>query len=588
MKKKKTTLFIALGIGLFIFVLWLFLDAFRGPENKMLDYKFANRGARNPAADIVIVDIDEASIKHFGRWPWTRTVHAAFVDKVTAMGAKVIMFDSLFTEPENDRPLADNEFSKSIRRSGVVVLNSFFQGDEKSGNKWANPVMPIDKLAKYSDVGFANNPPDLDGILRRTRILVEVDSGIITSFGLAGLSVFLNQDPVTVYNERKVPGGEFLINYYGTNKVFPYISYMDVMLGNVPPEKFRDKIVLVGATAAALYDLKATPFSSSFPGVEVHATVMSNILQGNYLRPWPSEITGLLILSFALLAGLVLGRLSPLWGGVATFVIFFGYYFTTNMLFSAKNIYAEFLAPAASLALSYVGVLFFRFITEEKEKRYLKKTFSQYLSPAIMEKILSDPSYLVLGGQKQNLTVLFSDIRNFTTMTEEMKSEDLVAQLNEYLSEMVKVVFKHDGTLDKFIGDAVMAFWGAPIPQNDHHFRAVLCAAEMHEQLKKLNDKWAAEGKRRFDIGIGVNSGEMTVGNMGSKEKMEYTVIGDNVNIGARLESLNKEYGTTTIISDSTYQVVKDIVEVKPLGASIVKGKTKEVQVYAMLGKKNN
>ncbi len=232
--------------------------------------------------------------------------------------------------------------------------------------------------------------------------------------------------------------------------------------------------------------------------------------------------------------------------------------------------------------LCYVGIILYRFFSEEKEKKYIRKTFGHYLSPHVMDEILKDPTRLKLGGEKQHLTVLFSDIRGFTTLSEKLAPEEIVCVLNEYLSDMVKDVFNNDGTLDKFIGDAVMAFWGAPIAQNDHQLKAVRCAIDMVRSLRALQKKWQEEGKPIFHIGIGINTGDMVVGNMGSMDRMDYTVIGDNVNLGARLEGLNKEYGTEIIISETTYDSVKDSISANYLGEVKVKGKEKAVKIYGV------
>ncbi|OGS17574.1 MAG: hypothetical protein A2219_01340 [Elusimicrobia bacterium RIFOXYA2_FULL_50_26] len=584
--QKNAVPIIAIGAGFFVLFTWS-LGWWQSLENKTLDYRFKIRGHVKPVSDIVIVTADEESIKALGRWPWTRSVHARLVDRLTKLGAKAIIFDILFTEPEVEHPAADRAFAAALRRAaGRVVLNNFFQN---LSGKLTDPLMPIAPLLKHSRTGFANSFAETDGIVRWQKLFTDYEDGIMPHLSVAGLSVFLGKPFVEIIKEAGIPMNgynEMLINFYGGYDCFPYYSYYKVLNGDISDNRFQNKIVLVGGTATALFDQTAVPFIHVFPGVEVHATVMSNILRGEFLRPWPKPFTFLLIVACAFLSAFLLSSMSPLWGGVSALSILAGYFFATYFLFAARFVYAEFMAPAASLTFSYVGTLFYKYIVEEKEKRHIKKTFGQYLSPRVMEQVLSDPGYLKLGGQKQNLTVLFSDIRNFTTMTEASDSVELVSQLNEYLSKMVEVVFRHDGTLDKFIGDAVMAIWGAPIPQNDHARRAVHCAIDMLEELDKLNAKWKAEGRSPLEIGIGVNTGDMIVGNMGSKEKMEYTVIGDNVNLGSRLEGLNKEYGTHIIISDATYQAVRDMVEARHLGDVKVKGKTKAVEVYAVLGKK--
>lgn len=586
MKKNKfATVLIAAGIGFVILVFWVarLLD---GLENRYLDGIFNLRGPIAPSSEIVIVSFDEDSLKVYGQWPWDRKYHAQMVDRLTAAGAKSIVFDVTFPEP--DKNGSDEIFKEAIRRSGIVTVASYFTYD--SGGNPISVLQPIPAVQQTAHIGFANIMAEMDGVCRRIPLFKVYKEKPIQSLAMTGLAVHLGQPADKIISERKVALDEYnelLINFSGGYETFPYYSFCKVLDGQVPVEKLKDKIVLIGGVAAGLFDFKAIPFSPMFPGVEIHANTMSNILLGNSMRPWSANWTFLLIIVFALFSGFVSGRQSPLNGGIVTLVLLIGFFTVDYMLFKLNNIYAEFVAPASSLAFSYVGVLFYRFMTEEREKRKIKKTFSQYLNPKIMEKVLNDPSYLKMGGHKENLTVLFSDIRGFTTITESLPAEELVSQLNEYLSKMVEIVFKHDGTLDKFIGDAVMAYWGAPIPQNDHPIKGVMCAIEMHKELKILQDKWTAEGKKYpFNIGVGVNTGEMTVGNMGSKEKMEYTVIGDAVNLGARLESATKEYHAKIIISEVTYNAVKELVDAKHIDSVKVKGKTKPVDIYAVLGKK--
>lgn len=581
-KRKLTTLLITSGAGLLILLLWWF-NALQGLESKSLDYRFRIRGPIAPSPEIAIVAFDEESFKSMGRWPWPRQDHAKVVEQLTRAGARAIVFDMLLPEPDKEHPESDLALARALGTAGRCVIASYYTYD---GNGTPTGfLMPIDNLASRALVGFANIMPEYDGVCRKIPLYQVYKEKLVPGLALAGLSVYLKQPVEQILAEKKIAldqYNEMGINFSGGYESFPYYSFIKVLNGEVPAEKFKDKIVVLGGTASGLFDLKPIPFSPTYPGVEIHANTMSNILLGNFMRPWPMWVVPLLIIVFALVPGFMLNRLSPLYAGLGTAAVFVLFTIGAYVLFTRTQ-YLEYVAPAFSLALSYVGVLFYRFMTEEKEKRHIRKTFSQYLSPRVMDKILSDPSYLKLGGQKQTLSVLFSDIRGFTTITEALPAEELVALLNEYLSKMVEVVFRHDGTLDKFIGDAVMAYWGAPIPQNDHPRKAVLCALDMIDELKKLQEKWQAEGKRQFEIGIGVNTGEMTVGNMGSKEKMEYTVIGDNVNLGARLESETKNYASRIIVSEMTYQAVKDMVEAKKLGSVKVKGKTKPVEIYSVL-----
>ncbi|MFH1368672.1 MAG: adenylate/guanylate cyclase domain-containing protein [Elusimicrobiota bacterium] len=586
-KGKLTTLLISLSVGFLVIVLWIF-GLIRGLENKFLDSMFTLRGPIKPAEEIVIIAFDEESFKQLGRWPWTRVHYAKVVDMLTQAGAKSIVFDVIFPEPESEHPGADETFARAAKNSGKVVLASHFSYDIE-GNP-SNFIMPVPVLQQEAYMGFANIMAELDGVCRKIPLFKVYKDKVVPSLATAGLAVYYNQPPEKLIADKKVildEYNEMLVNFSGGYETFQYSTFSYVLNGIIPASNFKDKIVILGGTASGLFDFKAIPYSPMFPGVEIHANTMSNIILGNFLRPMPSLMTLLLIIVFVLFSGLVSGRLAPFRGGIVTMGLLAGFFVVVFVLFKSRYIYAEFVAPASGLTLSYVGVLFYRFMTEEREKRKIKKTFSQYLSPKIMEKVLNDPSYLKMGGHKETLTVLFSDIRGFTTITESLPPEELVAQLNEYLSKMVDVVFKWDGTMDKFIGDAVMAYWGAPIPQNDHPIRGVMCAIDMHKELKILQDKWNSEGKQFvFNIGVGVNTGEMIVGNMGSTGKKDFTVIGDNVNLGARLESTTKEYHAKLIISEATYDIVKESIDAKHIGSVKVKGKTKPVEIYAVLGKK--
>jgi len=585
-KKKITSLLISACATLLVLAVWWF-GLFQGLENKSIDLRFKIRGQIKTASDVVIVAFDEESFKTLGRWPWPRQLHGKVVEQLTRAGAKAVVFDMLLPEADKEHPDSDRYFEDAVKKSRRVALASYFQYDSE-GNP-INFLLPIDRFKKNTVIGFANIVPEIDGVCRKIPLFKGYKGEIIPSLALAGLSIFLGEPADIIIKSRKIEVDEYyemLINYAGGYESFPYYSFCRVLKGEIPAEKFRGKFVMVGGTASGLFDFKPIPFSPTFPGVEIHANTVSNILLENYLRPWPAYATFLLIALFAMLPGLVLNRFSPLYAGIITVATLTGYFFLTYFLFVSKFVYAEFVPPAFGFIFSYVGVLFYRFMTEEKEKRRMKKTFGQLVNPRVLEKMLNDPSYQKVGGHKELLTVLFSDIRGFTTITETLPPEELVPHLNEYLGKMVEVVFRHDGTLDKFIGDAVMAIFGAPVPQNDHAKRAVLCALDMIDELVKLQEKWRTEGKPVFDIGIGINTGEMTVGFMGSQEKKEYTVIGDNVNLGSRLEGLNKEYKTHVIISDSTYQHVKDFIEARSLGSVKVKGKTKTVEIYEVTGRK--
>ena len=284
-----------------------------------------------------------------------------------------------------------------------------------------------------------------------------------------------------------------------------------------------------------------------------------------------------------LVTGLVLPRLRAIFSVLLIGVLFFGYLMASQKLFVQKGIWLNAVYPLLTMVIVYTAVTLYRYIVEEREKRKIRGAFSFYVTPSVVNEMLKNPDKLKLGGDKKELSVLFSDIRGFTTLAEEMEPEALVNLLNEYLTEMTDIVFEFDGLLDKYIGDAVMAVWGAPLEQTDHPERACRTALKMLDRLTKMQQQWEAEGTPRLDIGIGVNTGPMVVGNMGSERRFDYTVMGDSVNLASRLEGINKEYGTQVVISEFTYERVKDDFFCRELDAVRVKGRAKPAKIYELV-----
>jgi len=394
------------------------------------------------------------------------------------------------------------------------------------------------------------------------------------------------------YIIRTNSDGRTLINFAGPSQSYPHYSMADVIDGTVPASKFRDKIVLVGATAVGIGDLRITPFQSSdYMGVEIHANVIDNLLhiaepgRGFLSRGSNEEMIDIFfILAFGIGMGFAFARLKPLYSTfsvVAALVAFVG---IAYMAFSHWGMWLYLVIPAGTLIVNYGGITSFRMVFEEREKRKVRKTFERYVSPGVIRLIEADPKkYFKQGGESKELTIMFSDIRSFTTISEGLTPNELVALLNEYLGEMTDIVFKRWGTLDKYIGDALMAFWGSPYPQEDHHIRACSAALDMSARLEELNLKWEVEGKRQLEIGLGINTGIVNVGNMGSSRRFAWTVMGDPVNLASRLEGQNKEYHTTRIISDFTYEKVKEHFVCRYLDRIKVKGKTKPVVIYELM-----
>ena len=389
---------------------------------------------------------------------------------------------------------------------------------------------------------------------------------------------------------RRIPvneSGRLLINYYGPPKTFKTYSFIDVLTGKVPPKVFKDKIVLVGATAIGIYDLRNTPFGTNFPGIEIHANVIGNIITNNFLyRPaWMLLVDLGIIVILGLLLGLILSPLTALWNLIVAVVFWIGYNFLAQWFFESKHLWISSLYPNLTVFLVFTGVVVFKYLTEEKSKKEIKSAFKQYVSPHVVDEIIKDPSRLTLGGERREVTVMFSDIRGFTSISETLSPTELVTLLNSYLTPMTEIVLKYDGTVDKFIGDAIMAFFGAPLELKDHANRACYVAINMIERLKELNEEWSKKGWPEIRIGIGINSGEVAVGNMGSQSRFDYTVMGDNVNLASRLEGTNKVYGTSIIISEFTYQrIERNEILCRELDFVRVKGKKKPVRIYEVIG----
>jgi adenylate cyclase len=329
-----------------------------------------------------------------------------------------------------------------------------------------------------------------------------------------------------------------LIDYAGPDGTIPHVAAAEVLQGK-GLERVKDRAVFIGATAPGLVDVRVTPFSAILPGVEKHANVAANILDRRFIvRPWWFEyVEAAGIVLFPLLLAIVLPALRPYASIAVTLALWAGLFAAGHYAFR-RGQWINLVYPSLALLLTFIAITVYRFFTEERQRQYTRRAFQQYVSPEVVERIMQNPEALQFGGELRNLTVLFSDIRDFTTFTEKNDPQMVVQMLREYLTEMTRIVIEEGGTLDKYIGDAVMAEFGAPIAYPDHALRGCRAALRMAAEVERLTAKWTAEGKEPFRIGLGVNTGNMVVGNLGSEQLFDYTVIGDEVNLGARLESL--------------------------------------------------
>ncbi len=378
----------------------------------------------------------------------------------------------------------------------------------------------------------------------------------------------------------------FRVNYYGGPRTFRHVSAGDIIHGDKKAcVAVKDKIVLVGATTTGIYDLRPTPFDASFPGVEIHASIIENVITGNYLHrdidsAW---LEAIMLLLLGVFLSWLLNKIRLTIGLVIVILLIAGMVLGNFFYFFAHGMVIQLVMPVAEIFFLFAGISVWRYSTEEKQKRETRRAFQHYLSKDVIDTVLNDISRLGLGGERRELTVLFSDIRGFTTISEGLAPEELTGLLNEYLTPMTDLVFKYRGTLDKYMGDAIMAFFGAPLKLPDHAKAACWSAIEMMEKLEELRRGWRNRGLPELDIGIGINTGIMSVGNMGSVNRFDYTVMGDHVNLGSRLEGINKVYKSHIIISEYTRQAIGDHFTCRELDSVAVKGKKEPVRIFELV-----
>ena len=533
---------------------------------------------------------------------------------------------------ESDKALAD-----TIKKAGNVILlaDATFVGETTGEQSWRDQGYRLDapgilerriifepaQVLADSASAFGHNflSLDADGPVRHVVPFVRTGDRAMPSLGFAAALRAAKIAPSAVRVEGSLlKVGDYLIplesrrlntedgvtsylwsliNFRGPaflpdmkTRPYPHYAFFDLLYSeeqllanqtpNIAPSVFRDKIVFVGVTAAGLHDVFETPFAGGvMPGVQVHAAVADDVLSNRFMRPESRTVRVALVLTMALAVGL-LAALLPAWWAAGAFAAMIVVFVSVATRLFADGTWINVTQPTLASSLALFGGVGYQYFFEGREKRKMKRLFGQYVSKDVYEQLVANPELARLGGQRRQMTVLFSDIRGFTTVSERGQPEEIVAILNEYFTRMVEIVFAHKGTLDKFVGDMVMALFGAPLDDANHAQHAVDAALAMIRELNRLNEQWAAEGRPSLDIGIGISTGPMIAGNIGSEAIMSYTVIGDSVNLGARLESLNKQYGTRIIISEATRDALPDRYLFRPLGDVVVKGKTKPVAIY--------
>jgi len=522
-------------------------------------------------------------------------------------------------ENERRRKLVEPFAIKIIQyRSGATPFDLVMLAPQALGFQ-VNLPMFTDKI---TGSGYISVVSDEDGIIRSAALVsgwppFKEDEGLeyykdyllFPSLDLEAMRVYLGQSPIISVEpyplgiqeikigDYRIPvseGGQMLINYLGAAQSFPTCSFYDVYSDFQdkkdadPGQLFKGKLVLIGATSTGLFDLRTTPLGT-MAGIYMHANIIDNILSNRALyRPtwmWGFDLIAITILG--LLLSLIYPRIRPVFSAGLVIVLTAGYLAVNYYFFNKVHISLTIIYPVASILVVYIGITLYHYTMEEREKRFIRSAFGFYLAPEVITDLLSNPNKLKLGGERKRVTVFFSDLAGFTSLSEKMEPEQLVHLLNQYLTEMSEITLKNRGTIDKFEGDAIMAFFGAPVDYPDHAAAACLSAIEMQARLNELNEKkWGPEGFPQLVCRIGLNTGEVLVGNMGSARRMDYTVMGDEVNLANRLEGANKAYGTKIMISESTYLDAKDLIEARELDLIGVVGRTRPVRVYEVIAEK--
>lgn len=594
---------------------------------------------------IVLAAIDDHSLNKIGRWPWTRTKIANVIDKLNTYGAKILAFDVFFSEPEvacnkvsPDIELVESikrfqtepgrkviiPFSVDIKYSNEIDEENYFkevpdtlfnfildtkqaQGSNLMANLVARKVYPIPELAA-ADIGISHIEAnaDSDGVFRHYPLVSNVDSIYFPSFALQTYQFYTGDKPVveipspeSAFVNTKM--GKINLNYLGETKTrwlggmnnFPMVTIYDLLNAKDNDPKmqaiFKDKIVFIASTAFGAHDLRNTPIDSALPGVYFHMNMTHMLLEGKFFQSeydsakysWIMMGIGTaLIILIMLLGNAVLDFFA-----VNIIIVTLLYIDTYYLIPKGYNVRLFFCF--LSVLLCYSWSTFLHFYQSNKEKKKIKGTFSRYLAPSIVNDLLKNPDKLKLGGEKKNITVFFSDVRDFTSISEKLTPEQLTQCLNIYMTMMTDTLFEHKGTLDKYIGDAMVAYWGAPVELPNHAYWAVKGAIQMIERLPAINEQFQKEGFPIFKHGIGLNTGECSVGNMGSNQIFSYTALGDNMNLGARLESLCKFYGVQLNISEYTKNAIPEDLQkefkFRTLDKVRVKGKENAVTIYEVL-----
>ena len=624
----------ALSIIVLLTTTYLFLpQTFFSLDNRLRDFLFILHGPQPASSNIVIIDIDEKSLAKEGQWPWPRNKVAQLIQNLSEAQAGIIGLDIFFAEEDQRSPLRiasqlscnvnqlpdyDLELANTISTTPTIGGYLFTFDGNSSSNPPLIPAVFIEKgltnrsfimqanqlimntpvlqRAFYSS-GFLNTTPDEGGMIRRVPLLIRYDDMLYPSLSLEMVRLYTQTQKVIVQNS--ISGVEYIglgkyhiltdrharlqINYSGKRHSYHYLSASDILSNNFSADEVTGKFVLVGTSSLGLADLRATPFDTQMPGVEIHATIIDNLINQNFISSNDTTFyldLGIIIL--VIITMFILTRLVATWMllPLSFLLLFGGYKFFSYLLFS-EGLVLNLLFPLIAFIISLLTALFIDYLTILKQKKEVMSIFSKKVSQQVMEDLIAHNATALLTPRNKEVSIFFSDIRSFTHISERLGNpERVIAMLNTYMTPMVETITAHQGTIDKFIGDAIMAYWNAPVEVDEHADKAVQSALEQLKLLKVLNQVLQEKFAVTINIGIGIHTGEVTIGEMGSSGRSDYTIIGDNVNLASRLEGLTKVYGARIIISQETKMQLTGTYILRSLDIVQVKGKDHAVEIF--------
>ena len=640
--KNIKSVIIFFSVIVFMLVAYIISTSFFEP--KAYNFMVKNFTAQKAGSkDIVLIIIDDKSLTKI-RWPWKRELYGEifkYLNKYTK--AKVVGFDAIIATPDKDNPKSDLKLYSELKKIdnlvvGFVPLYSPYIS-EKEGNFYDKnfkkkfsikiedkrirkersyykslSMFPKEYFNSVSKVGSVITTPDSDGYIRVIDQIVDYKGSLYPSLSLR-MYDYLNPGNTFTIKKHSITSDKSGLNipsFSGYNGIFNNIRYYKTLSGSeyahktysaidileslealqknkkplISPEEFRDKIVFVGANAKAiavgLQDIKRTPLSNNYPGVDIQATNLDNLITNDFLIQTTTfqDVVSVIIL---LLATFLVIKYFSLFVSISLNALIMLLYITLCIVCYKFNLVISVITPIALQVIMMTISYSYRFILEGQNKEKIKCAMGKYISEDVMQNVVKNIDKLKLGGKRANVTVLFADIRGFTSMSENMSAEEVSEILNEYFTAIEPIIGKYNGVINKFIGDAVLAIFGEPIQDKDHARNGVKCANEMLQTVEKLRAKWLKEGKPKIEIGIGINTGEAFVGNIGSEARLEYTVIGDTVNLASRIEAYNKVYKTSFLISATTYQEVRDLADVIKISEVSIRGKAKRLNIYEVL-----